>query len=53
MKKSDATRARRVIQGLIAAVKQDIDLSKLATKELLEKIEGVGTIEEYDRDAKS
>jgi 2-keto-4-pentenoate hydratase len=39
---SDARRARRIIQGLVIAKKQDIDLSKLDIPDLVSKLETLG-----------
>jgi hypothetical protein len=42
LKRHDAIRARRIIQGLIAAKKANIDLTALPKKVLTEKIEELG-----------
>lgn len=44
LKKEAATRGRKIIQGLITATTEGIDLSKFETEELLEKIEELGKI---------
>lgn len=38
----DAAKARRIINGLVAANRQNIDLSKLPLSELIHKIEEIG-----------
>lgn len=40
--KADAIKARRIIQGLVVAVQNGIDLNNIQTDELLEKIEELG-----------
>jgi hypothetical protein len=42
LKKSDAARARRIIQGLVIARKQQIDLSSVYDEELALKLEKLG-----------
>ena len=42
MKKNDAKKARRIIQGIIAAHKEGVDLSSLAEEGLVEKLETLG-----------
>lgn len=46
LKKNDAIRARRIIQGLVVATKNDIDLSKIDDGQLVAKIEELGKIHE-------
>lgn len=45
----DAFKARRMIQGLIIASREGVDLSKLEPSELLRKVEGLGRIKEVER----
>lgn len=42
LKREEAKRARRIIQGLVIACSQDIDLSKLDESDLLHKVELLG-----------
>lgn len=42
--KADAARARRLIQGLVDANKQGIDLSKMTADEIIDNLEQVGKI---------
>lgn len=44
LKKSDALKARRIIQGLIIAADQNIDLTKLKPEEVGQKVEELGKI---------
>ena len=44
LRSNDAIRARNIIQGLIIAKKEGIDVSKLTHKELVEKIEDLGNV---------
>lgn len=48
LKKNDAMRARRIIQGLVLAAKEGIDLTLLKEKKMLEKIEELGKIREAE-----
>lgn len=42
LKKDEAIRARKIIQGIVVAAKQGVDLSKLELQDLLVKIEELG-----------
>ena len=42
LKKKDAIKARRIIQGLMVARKQDIDLAQLDESHFIEEIESLG-----------
>lgn len=42
LKKQEAIRARRIIQGLVAAVNQGVDLAPFSDEELMQKIEDLG-----------
>lgn len=42
LKKNDAMRARRIIQGMVMAKKEGIDTSKIDTETLLKKVEDLG-----------
>ena len=44
LKKNEATRARRIIQGLIACVKEKIDVTAFKPHELTKKTEQIGMI---------
>ncbi len=44
LKKSDAFRARRILQGLMVCLQEKIDLSKIDPEELQKKFEDVGKI---------
>ena len=44
LKRSDAERARKVIQGLVMVHRHGIDLSKVFCDDLLEKVENLGSI---------
>lgn len=44
----DAFKARRMIQGLIIASREGVDLSKLEPSDLLRKVEGLGRIKEVE-----
>lgn len=44
LRSNDAISARNIIQGLIIAKKEGIDVSKLTHKELVEKIEDLGNV---------
>lgn len=46
LKKSEAKRAQRIIQGLILANRNNIDLTKIDIDQLTEKLEQLGTQEE-------
>ncbi|MBI4137558.1 hypothetical protein HY469_05855 [Candidatus Roizmanbacteria bacterium] len=46
LKKSDALRARRIIQGLIIAKKEGIDFGKILPSELVKRTEEVGKARE-------
>lgn len=43
LKRSDAEKARRVIQGLVMIQRNGIDLSKVECDDLLQKVENLGT----------
>lgn len=43
LKKSEAKRARRIIQGLMILSKENIDLSRYNSRDLLSKVEELGT----------
>lgn len=43
LKKNEAQKARRIIQGLIVATKANLDLSRMNPKELSEKVEKLGS----------
>ncbi|MGI5827737.1 MAG: hypothetical protein ACOX6V_01805 [Patescibacteria group bacterium] len=45
LKKDDAAKARKVINGLIVVTRNKVDLSPLSTKEVLEKLEEIGRTE--------
>lgn len=44
LKNNDAKKARRIIQGLVTANKEGIDLAHLSEEEILDKIEEIGKI---------
>lgn len=46
-KKKDALKIRRLVQGLAIASKHEIDLSKVDTEALIEKIEELGSSNDY------
>ncbi len=48
LKKADACRARKVIQGLVIANKEGIDLAKVPPKSLLDNIESLGKAQEVE-----
>jgi len=43
LKKSEAQKARRIIQGLAVATREGVDFTKLNTRELVNKIENLGS----------
>lgn len=48
LKRNDAIKIRRLIQGLMVAHKQEIDLSKIDSHDLPEKIEELGKVTEIE-----
>lgn len=44
LKKSDASRARRIIQGLIVIIREKIDIDRLSDEQLVAKIEDIGSV---------
>lgn len=48
LRKDEAERARRIIQGLILASKEEVDLSKIDPKRLLSEAERIGTMKGVD-----
>lgn len=45
LKKKEATRARRIIHGLVACENEGIDMGNFSSKELIEKVEEIGRIQ--------
>lgn len=45
LRKKEAEKARRIIQGLILASKEGVDLSKIEPKKLIEKAEEIGKMQ--------
>lgn len=48
LKNNDAIRLRRIIQGLIIAHRQQLDFTKIDTKDLVSKIEDLGRVKEIE-----
>ena len=48
LKKRDAIKARKVIQGLMVAAKEEVDLSLVDDRDLLDKIETLGKIKQVE-----
>jgi hypothetical protein len=48
LKKNDAKKARRIIQGLVSAFKEDIDIATLPKEGLVEKLETLGSAGEVE-----
>lgn len=48
LKKSDAIMARKIIQGLVIASKEGIDLAKVSPQSLLQDIESLGQAQEVE-----
>lgn len=48
LKKDDACRARRIIQGLVVANKEGIDLNGIPTSSLIQKLEQLGNARDVD-----
>ena len=44
LRKKDALLARKIIQGLIVAIKEGIDLSDISGEQLIQKLEGLGQV---------
>lgn len=49
LKKSDALRIRRIVQGLMLSKKEGIDMSKIHNDDLCEKVEQIGHIQPRDK----
>lgn len=48
LKKEEAMKARRIIQGLITARKNEVNLENINPKELAEKLEGIGKTKQIE-----
>ncbi len=48
LKKSDAQRARKIIQGLIVAVKENIDIARIEPRKLVKQVEELGEMQAID-----
>lgn len=44
LRKKDALLARKIIQGLIVAIKEGVDLSDISGEQLIQKLEGLGQV---------
>ncbi|MEK7605143.1 MAG: hypothetical protein AAB478_01325 [Patescibacteria group bacterium] len=48
LKKEEACKARRIIQGLVTAKKEDIDFNKIPAKSLVQAIESLGQADDVE-----